>query len=89
MHGISASSDEILITNGSQNGIDLVLKMLSVPGKKIAIESPTYAILLPLLKYYKIEIAAIPMKALRQPQAAAMAAAISGVTKKPALPPIK
>ena len=62
MHGISVSADEILITNGSQNAIDLVLKMLTVPEKKIAIESPTYAIILPLLKYYKADIAGIPMK---------------------------
>ena len=61
MHGISVSSDEILITNGSQNGIDLVLRMLTVAGKKIAIESPTYAIILPLLKYYSAEVKGIPM----------------------------
>jgi len=61
-HGISVASEEILITNGSQNGIELVLKLLSVPGKKMVIEAPTYAILLPLLKYYQTELAAIPMQ---------------------------
>lgn len=62
MHGISADSDEILITNGSQSGIELVLKLLTVPEKKVAIESPTYAIFLPLLKYYQAEVASVPMK---------------------------
>jgi DNA-binding transcriptional MocR family regulator len=60
-HGISVSSDEILITNGSQNGIELILKLFSKPGKKMIIESPTYAIILPLLKYYQTELAAIPI----------------------------
>jgi len=62
LHGISATADEILITNGSQNGIELILKMLSVPARKIAIEAPTYSILLPLLKYYQSQLIAIPMK---------------------------
>ncbi|MBD3413932.1 MAG: aminotransferase class I/II-fold pyridoxal phosphate-dependent enzyme [Candidatus Aminicenantes bacterium] len=62
MHGILADSDEILITNGSQNGIDLLLKLLTNSGKKVVIESPTYAIILPLLKYHQAELVTVPMK---------------------------
>jgi len=62
MHGILADSDEILITNGSQNGIDLLLKLLTFPGKKVVIESPTYAIILPLLKYHQTELVTVSMK---------------------------
>ncbi len=53
IHSISADWDEILITNGSQNGIELVLKLMTVPGSIVAVESPTYSHVLPLLKYFK------------------------------------
>jgi DNA-binding transcriptional MocR family regulator len=62
IHGISVSPEEILITNGSQNGIDLILKLLTVPGTPAAIESPTYSNVIPLLKYYQADIIGIPMK---------------------------
>jgi len=60
-HGISVTAEEILITNGSQNGIELVFKLLTVPGGEMAIESPTYANVLPLLKFYQTKIVEIPM----------------------------
>jgi len=62
IHSISVNWDEILITNGSQNGIELVLKLLTVPGSKVAVESPTYSNVLPMLKYFKTDIIEIPMK---------------------------
>jgi len=61
-HGISVNPEEILITNGSQNGIELILKMLTTPGCEVVVESPTYSNALPLLKYYKTNIIGIPMK---------------------------
>lgn len=61
-HGISVSHEEILITNGSQNGIELILKLLSVSGKKVIIEAPTYAIIIPLLKFYGCDLKAVPLK---------------------------
>ncbi len=61
IHGISVTADEILITNGSQNGIELILKLLTVPGTRVAIESPTYSNIIPLLNYYNTEIIKIPM----------------------------
>lgn len=62
-HRISTSPEQVLITNGSQDGLELVLKVLGVKGKKIVIESPTYAIILPLLKYFGLETAPVPMTA--------------------------
>jgi DNA-binding transcriptional MocR family regulator len=61
-HGISVNWEEILITNGSQNGIELLMKVLTVPGTPAAVEAPTYSNALPLLKYYKANIIEIPMK---------------------------
>jgi DNA-binding transcriptional MocR family regulator len=50
LHGVETSPQEILITNGSQQGLDLILRMLAQPGRAIAIESPTYSLFLPLLR---------------------------------------
>lgn len=62
IHEVDVSADEILITNGSQNGIDLVMKLLAEPGRKVYVEAPTYSTVLPLFKYYQLEIIGIPMK---------------------------
>ena len=61
-HGINAAADEILITNGSQQGIDLVFRMIASPGKTIAIESPTYSYMIPLLRLYGLRPLAIPIR---------------------------
>ena len=61
-HGISISPNEILITNGAQQAFDLIFKLLTQPDKKVAIESPTYANILPLLKFYQVHVVEIPMQ---------------------------
>ena len=58
-HGMSVSPEDILMTFGIQNGIELLLKMLVRPGTKIVVESPTYAIILPLLRFYQAEVVAV------------------------------
>jgi 2-aminoadipate transaminase len=40
--GVTASSDEVIITTGSQQTLDAVAKVLISPGDRIAVESPTY-----------------------------------------------
>ncbi len=40
--GISAKGDDILVTSGSQQGIDLVAKLMLDPGDGIIVEGPTY-----------------------------------------------
>lgn len=62
LHGMSVSADEILITNGAQNAIDLLLKLLAKPGSRVFVESPTYGMVIPTLTYYGCEIVAIPMR---------------------------
>jgi DNA-binding transcriptional MocR family regulator len=61
LHGITVDADEILITNGSQQAINLILGLLTKPGCKIAIESPTYAQILVLMKYYQAGAIEVPM----------------------------
>lgn len=61
-HGISVTSDEILITNGLQQGIDLIFRMLAAPGKSVAIESPTYKEIIPLLRFCGLKPLEIPIR---------------------------
>ncbi len=61
LHGISASEDEILMTSGSQEGLDLVIRLLCPPGSRVAVEVPTYARFLPLLALNGVEPVPVPM----------------------------
>ncbi|HUV37072.1 MAG TPA: PLP-dependent aminotransferase family protein [Patescibacteria group bacterium] len=63
IHGIAASPDEILVTNGAQNAIDLILRLLAVPGARGVVEEPTYSNVIPLLRYHELRIAGVPMLA--------------------------
>lgn len=63
IHGISTSPDEILITNGSQNSLEIILKLFTVPGSEVIIESPTYFFMLPLIQFYGVNTIPIPMRA--------------------------
>lgn len=40
--GVSVTPEEILITNGCQQSLDLIRRILVTPGDEIAIEEPTY-----------------------------------------------
>ncbi|MFO0580145.1 MAG: PLP-dependent aminotransferase family protein [Polyangia bacterium] len=40
--GIRVSTDQVLITNGSQQGIDLVARLLLNAGDEVAVEDPSY-----------------------------------------------
>jgi 2-aminoadipate transaminase len=41
-HGLAVDASQVLITNGSQQGLDLAAKVLLDAGSRIAVESPTY-----------------------------------------------
>lgn len=61
-HGISVKSEEVLITNGSQQALDLVFRMIAAPGRKVALESPTYDWVLPMLRFHGLIPVEIPMR---------------------------
>ncbi len=42
LRGVTAGPDEISITNGSQQGIDLIAKLFLDPGDAVIVEGPTY-----------------------------------------------
>lgn len=62
LHSISVSADEILITNGAQQAIDLILTFFASAKISIAVESPTYSLFMPLLKLHQMKAVWIPMK---------------------------
>lgn len=41
-HGIEAAEDEVLVVNGSQQGLDLIARALLDPGDTVVVEQPTY-----------------------------------------------
>lgn len=42
-HGIVRGADEILVTSGAQQGLDLLFRTFTDPGDLVAMESPTYS----------------------------------------------
>ncbi len=62
LHGISVTEKEILITNGAQQAIDMIIRMLASKETRVAIEAPTYAAMLPLLRLNGVEPLEVPMK---------------------------
>ena len=62
LHGISATAEEILITNGSQQALDLIIRLLAEPARRAVIEAPTYFNIIPLLKFSPLRVLTIPMR---------------------------
>ena len=60
-HGIEATEDEILIVNGSQQGLDLIVRILLDPGDPVAIEQPTYPGALQTLEAFQAQLLTVPV----------------------------
>ena len=58
-HGLKADADQVLTTTGSQQGLDLVGKVLIDPGSTVAVESPTYLGALQAFAPYEPEFVAV------------------------------
>ncbi|MCP4724961.1 MAG: PLP-dependent aminotransferase family protein [bacterium] len=61
MHGVEVTPEEIMITNGTQNSIDLVLRLLAGPGSMIVTENPTFLYAPPLMKLYNANVVGVSM----------------------------
>ena len=61
-HGVAVSPDEIVVTHGAQQALDLVLRLLTRPGERVAVEAPTYGMLHPLLRLHGVEPVEVPMR---------------------------
>jgi DNA-binding transcriptional MocR family regulator len=60
-HGISVSAEEILITSGAQQALDLALRMLTRPGEAVVVEAPTYSGAHALLRLHGLTPIEIPV----------------------------
>jgi 2-aminoadipate transaminase len=58
--GIPARPDQLLITNGSQQGIDLCARVFLDPGDVVLVESPTYLAAIQAFAAYQVRLVAVP-----------------------------
>ena len=59
--GLKVDADEILITNGSQQGIDLVSKVFLNKGDKVLVENPTYLAAIQSFGLFEPEFKSVPL----------------------------
>ncbi|MCE9941960.1 aminotransferase-like domain-containing protein, partial [Serratia liquefaciens] len=57
--GIPTHAEQLLITNGSQHAISLIVQSLLEPGDTVIVEQPTYAEALGLLRQHRINIVTV------------------------------
>lgn len=61
--GLGTAVDQLLVTHGSQQGIDLVGRVLLDPGDRVVVESPTYLAALQAFATYEAELVPTPSDA--------------------------
>lgn len=59
-HGVQAHPEELLITFGAQQALDLTLRGLARPGDAVLVESPTYQQMLKLLALHGLRVLTLP-----------------------------
>ncbi len=60
-HGTPTKADNVLITSGSQQGIELLARAFIEPGDYILTENPTYVGALQAFNYYRARYCTVPM----------------------------
>ena len=61
LHNIHADDKNVLVTNSSLQSLQLIFQVFSKPGDYIAIENPTYSIILHFIKIFQLKIIEIPI----------------------------
>ncbi|MBI4260623.1 MAG: PLP-dependent aminotransferase family protein [Actinobacteria bacterium] len=59
--GVSASPREVVVTDGAQQGLDLVAKVLLDPGDEVVVEEPTYVGAISAFGAYEPRFVQVPM----------------------------
>lgn len=62
-HRVAVSPEEILVTQGAQHALDLVVRLVARPGASVVVESPTYGMILPLLRLHQLRPVEIALRA--------------------------
>lgn len=62
-HGLELASDQVLLTHGATQALDIIVRTLLRPGDHVAVESPGYANLLQILALNRITVHAVPRTA--------------------------
>jgi 2-aminoadipate transaminase len=57
--GLHAATDQVLITNGSQQGIDLVAKVMLDPGDLVVVENPSYLAALQTFSGFEVSFSVV------------------------------
>ncbi len=60
-HGVDVTPEEILITGGAQQALDLLLRALTRPGHAIVVESPSYSVALHLFRFHGLDVRSVPL----------------------------
>lgn len=61
LEGISAGVDDVVVTTGSQQALDLVAKLFLDPGDVVLAESPSYVGAIGIFRSYQAEVAHVAM----------------------------
>ena len=59
--GVSVSLDQLLVTTGSQQGLDLLLRIMVAPGDVVMTEQPAYPATLQAMKLQQAEMVTVPV----------------------------
>lgn len=59
--GLPISTDHLLVTNGSQQGLDMIAKLLVDPGDPVLVEEPTYVGALQAFRPYRPSFVTLPI----------------------------
>lgn len=58
--GIAATRDRVLITTGSQQGLDIIGRVFLDPGDVVVVERPSYMAALQVFRSYRVEMVGVP-----------------------------
>lgn len=61
VEGVTARNDDIVVTTGSQQGLDLLAKLFVDPGDVVLVESPSYVGALGIFRSYQADIRHVAM----------------------------
>ncbi|MFM0340875.1 aminotransferase-like domain-containing protein [Paraburkholderia fungorum] len=81
--GTSCTAQELLVTTGSQQGFDLLLRVMVAPGDVVLVEQPAYPATLQALKLQQAEVVTVPVDRDGLDVAALATLLETGTLKKP------